>query len=64
MIDTIKTIWNALEIRNGLNSLMKESEAEMKERWPIMLGLAVLALLPFTVSLISSHFVTLHLHLI
>lgn len=30
MINKIKTIWNALEIRNGLKSFTEESEAEMK----------------------------------
>lgn len=52
MINTIKTIWNALELRKGMKSLMKEGAEDMKEDWLVLLIIAVVALLPFTIALI------------
>lgn len=51
-IKTLKTIWNALEIRKGLKEQIEEGVQEVKEYWPIYLGLTIVALLPFTISLI------------
>ena len=52
MIRTIKTIWNALEIRKSIKDLNRESAEEMKEGWPVLLFLAVVAFLPLTIALI------------
>ena len=52
MLKTLKTIWNALEIRKAFKDVCKEGNQEMSESWPILLGITVVALLPFTVSLI------------
>jgi hypothetical protein len=52
MLKTLKTIWKVLEIRKAFKDMCKEGNQEMKESWPILLGLTVVALLPFTISLI------------
>ena len=52
MLKTLKTIWNALEIRKAIKDVCKEGNKEMSESWSILLGITVVALLPFTIALI------------
>lgn len=52
MLKTLKTIWNELEIRKAFNDVCKEGAQELSESWPILLGITVVALLPFTIALI------------
>lgn len=52
MLKTLNTIWNALEIRKAIKDVSKEGNQEMSESWPILLGITVVALLPFTIALI------------
>lgn len=48
MLKTLKTI----EIRKAIKDVCKEGNQEMSESWYIILGISVVALLPFTIALI------------